>query len=937
MSNLIENRQIRVFISSTFQDMQDERDYLMKRTFPKLRKLAAERDVTLTELDLRWGITEEESKSGKVVEICLREIENSIPFFIGIIGNRYGWVPKKNDIGENVTDRFKDVNGYIERHLSVTEMEMQFGVLQRKEDMHAYFYIKEGEEKENADNPEMLERLKSEVKDSKYPSSTYSSPEDLALQVEKAFTALLNQLFPEGSLTEHDRDRLIQNSFIRTLSSTYIRDENAFKILDNFVSNTTLQHLVVTGESGLGKSALLANWAKSRSDNEIYSIITYFSSNGGNQTHSHIQKYLIEELIERYNTKKEEGTEEVQLQKMFNQFALRDDKLVVVLDAVNQIADINQAKMLNWLPIPPKNIKFIFSTLEDDITMEVFRNRGYEFYALNVLTEKQRISLIEDYLKSYGKKLKPEQVKSIANFELCKNTLVLRTLLDELVCFGEYERLDDRIKYYMHGETNAEFYDNVITRFENDFGEKLIRNILGLIAVSRNGLTEEELIEMTGTKKIEWSDFFCGFSTHLNNQSGRLVFTHTNITKTVWTKYLKNDKEFEEYCRRTIINHFKNDNSIASMQEIPYNYDLLNDWDSLHDYILIPSYLIYCMDFNEVEIGTYWRHYFEAKNIRTVSEYISSIESTPDKVLYLSKILRLCKVLCLEEDKKKFGHILYELVKAQPELESPAVYRTLADSLRGDVFIPFALKSIELCKQDDVEEQQLSYGILSGAYYEKAVFQNDQEAWNSYADIQKKRLEFGIKYYGELHPFVQEAYRDLSLGCDDPNQGLIYAQKAIDLGIALYGKDHPLLGRPYHYKGCIYRELQEWDKAYEFFKKAYDVWLPAYGLYHEIMVSSCGNQGKALLNLKRYDKALECYDTCIKILSIIYEEKGYDYAICMLNKSKVLRLMHKTKDALDLCKEAEMVLHNDKTGQSRVLDALITVQDYRKQLEKSNR
>ena len=163
MNNLIDNRQIRVFISSTFQDMQDERDYLMKRTFPMLRKLAAERDVTLTELDLRWGITEEESKSGKVVEICLREIENSIPFFIGIIGNRYGWVPEKKDIGENVTDRFKDVSNYLERHLSVTEMEMQFGVLAREEDMHAYFYIKEGEDKENADNPEMLERLKNEV------------------------------------------------------------------------------------------------------------------------------------------------------------------------------------------------------------------------------------------------------------------------------------------------------------------------------------------------------------------------------------------------------------------------------------------------------------------------------------------------------------------------------------------------------------------------------------------------------------------------------------------------------------------------------------------------------------------------------------------------------------------------------------------------------
>lgn len=44
----------------------------MRRTFPKLRQIASERDVFLTEVDLRWGITEEESKTGKVVDICLR-------------------------------------------------------------------------------------------------------------------------------------------------------------------------------------------------------------------------------------------------------------------------------------------------------------------------------------------------------------------------------------------------------------------------------------------------------------------------------------------------------------------------------------------------------------------------------------------------------------------------------------------------------------------------------------------------------------------------------------------------------------------------------------------------------------------------------------------------------------------------------------------------
>ena len=64
-ANNIDNRHIRVFISSTFNDMQSERDELVSKIFPILRKKAAERNVTVTDIDLRWGITEEESRNGK--------------------------------------------------------------------------------------------------------------------------------------------------------------------------------------------------------------------------------------------------------------------------------------------------------------------------------------------------------------------------------------------------------------------------------------------------------------------------------------------------------------------------------------------------------------------------------------------------------------------------------------------------------------------------------------------------------------------------------------------------------------------------------------------------------------------------------------------------------------------------------------------------------
>ena len=70
-----QDRQIRVFISSTFRDMRRERDMLVKEVFPELRRKCAKRFVTFTEVDLRWGITEAQANEGQVLPLCLAEIE----------------------------------------------------------------------------------------------------------------------------------------------------------------------------------------------------------------------------------------------------------------------------------------------------------------------------------------------------------------------------------------------------------------------------------------------------------------------------------------------------------------------------------------------------------------------------------------------------------------------------------------------------------------------------------------------------------------------------------------------------------------------------------------------------------------------------------------------------------------------------------------------
>ena len=87
------SHEIRVFLSSTFRDFMHNRDLLVKQVFPELRRKARERGVEVVDVDLRWGITEEESRQGKVIPICLGEIDRCRTYFVGMLGERYGCIP----------------------------------------------------------------------------------------------------------------------------------------------------------------------------------------------------------------------------------------------------------------------------------------------------------------------------------------------------------------------------------------------------------------------------------------------------------------------------------------------------------------------------------------------------------------------------------------------------------------------------------------------------------------------------------------------------------------------------------------------------------------------------------------------------------------------------------------------------------------------------
>lgn len=75
----------RIFFSSPFGGMEDEREELTRKYFPQIQHFCSQYGVNFVAVDMRWGITSEASSSSQVINICLRELDRS-DFFAGFFG-----------------------------------------------------------------------------------------------------------------------------------------------------------------------------------------------------------------------------------------------------------------------------------------------------------------------------------------------------------------------------------------------------------------------------------------------------------------------------------------------------------------------------------------------------------------------------------------------------------------------------------------------------------------------------------------------------------------------------------------------------------------------------------------------------------------------------------------------------------------------------------
>jgi len=125
---------IRLFLSSTFEDMRAERDHLITVVYPEFEERLALLDLAFFDVDLRWGIPRSQDvdleEPRNSWEECRQRIDSAFPFFVSLLGQRYGSIPRR----EELTTAEVALWG-CER--SYTELEIRYGAFAEHPDRGA--------------------------------------------------------------------------------------------------------------------------------------------------------------------------------------------------------------------------------------------------------------------------------------------------------------------------------------------------------------------------------------------------------------------------------------------------------------------------------------------------------------------------------------------------------------------------------------------------------------------------------------------------------------------------------------------------------------------------------------------------------------------------------------------------------------------------------
>ncbi len=524
---------IRVFLSSTFADMEHERSYFNEVLAPKLGRLCSDRGVSFFNVDLRWGITEEDQIGGQVLPICLGEIDKCRPYFIGIIGNRYGSLMET--VPAHVAESIPWLEG--KEGVSITELEMLYAVLDHeKEDpaINSAFYMRTDRlsrelypdlVSENGAALGKLERLKSVIRsDGGVICSDYDTVEEFGECVMRDLVRWLDENFPESGDVGEIRREWYNGEILRG----HIENGEMNAFLDSYIESSR-RSLLIYGDGARGKTACLTAWEPKNAkkilincaSDEAYADWYAIAMRILGEMLGHLSDEDAKELggiLDGINNDCKGCVLGAAEREKFRGAVLAclralepRERVAVVINDLNLLSD-EVGRLLSWLPAEGgERISFICSTNDGEM-VENADVIGWNVKEMPLFSKESARDLLNNSLRVLGKNLAPSQFEALMSSSATGYPGQLRFVISFLQKHGRFNNLDR-----LAGDVAAIDKVHVIYRYVYDFltaelSERegaAAREVLGILRASDVALSENDCFTLAQNvgeiSQIEWA------------------------------------------------------------------------------------------------------------------------------------------------------------------------------------------------------------------------------------------------------------------------------------------------------------------------------------------------------------------------------------------------------------------------------------------------
>eukprot|EP00041_Stephanoeca_diplocostata_P033397 m.1103009 g.1103009 ORF g.1103009 m.1103009 type:complete len:2589 (+) comp24329_c0_seq1:101-7867(+) len=534
------SRVIKVFISSTFRDMHGERDVLTKFVFPELRSRCQAYGLDVHEIDLRWGVTEEMTQNHATLPLCLDEIDTST-FFVGMLGERYGWVP---DNGFHIPNeaRFDWVRAYPEGR-SITELEMYHAALRtpataagrvlfalRDPKFVTEHVADDAQQDFSSESPAAAARLK-DLKTTVQALATegvpilsdYTATFDGSITDKFAASGLdtfaswfLDHLWdmireryglasPNGIALQTDSKAAdLHDEFCAREAASFVGRIGLVERLTNWVHKPAGREriAVLHGPHGTGKSAFLAH-VSSRLTHAHRAVVHHFvGAVPGSSSLLCMLRHLCDSLAQLVRSASRTPRDGAGLKSYFHnllEMAGRrlEHGVVMVIDGIDcvQTSALGEHKSSNgieWIPSTvPQGVVFVVSATDLKTIRMLKTRKDVTDIKLPSLKVRDGAQLVRQTLSVYRKTLDESafnnQLQLLLSKPDAKLPLYLKIVCEELRVFAVYEQLTHHITT-IPGKLE-ELLHMVLHRFEMDHGVVLVTACFRLLGCSRAGLT----------------------------------------------------------------------------------------------------------------------------------------------------------------------------------------------------------------------------------------------------------------------------------------------------------------------------------------------------------------------------------------------------------------------------------------------------------------